>query len=105
MSSTDADLSTDDVFHILSDAQRRALLSTLLEADIDDDPPSDGGCEITVAHEIKLNHVHLPKLAANDIIEWDQTDGDVRPGPAFSELRPVLRLLYNHRERLPAEWA
>ena len=36
-------------------------------------------------------HVHLPKLAANDVIVWDRDAGTIRPGPRFA---PTVRLLH-----------
>lgn len=36
-------------------------------------------------------HVHLPQLAAYDVIVWDHAAGTIRPGPRFAA---TLRLLH-----------
>lgn len=40
-----------------------------------------------------LVHQHLPKLEANEVIEWERETGVVRPGPGFSITHHVLQIV------------
>ena len=70
--------------------------------------PTDGGLQ-TIRYEesidrrleIQLHHNHLPKLEAEDVVEWDREAGIVSRGPAFGEIEPVLRLLAANADRFP----
>lgn len=99
-------VSFDDMVDALADIQRRKLVIALLEHNPQDDSPAAiGGSEIeTLEHLISMNHVHLPKLADYGFIEWDQENQEVSKGPNFDEIRPLLELLDNHEDELPADW-
>jgi hypothetical protein len=96
-----------DCLEALGAAQRRELLHTLLvhnpqeegpvEIDVDDSDEAAG------RRRIRLQHVHLPKLEAHGLIEWDRDDDEVSKGPQFEEIRPLLELLVGHEEELPPE--
>lgn len=51
--------------------------------------------------EIELSHVHLPKLEAEGIVEWDREAGTVSRGPAFEEIEPALQLLAANPNAFP----
>lgn len=52
----------------------------------------------------ELYHSHLPKLADAGYIEWDRENDVIRRGPRFSQIAPLVSLMQNHAEELPAEW-
>ena len=41
--------------------------------------------------EIELYHLHLPKLEAQGVIEWNQEMGTVSRGLNFEQIEPALR--------------
>ena len=51
---------------------------------------------------IELYHLHLPKLAALGIIDWDPDSGELSTGPEWEQAEPLLRLIETHRDELPA---
>ena len=92
----------------LSNAQRREVLTTLLAENPRDDSPAaisdDADDSETITHLIEMRHVHLPKLADHEFIEWDREKGEVTEGPTFDEIRPLLELLIEHEDELsPSE--
>jgi hypothetical protein len=54
--------------------------------------------------DVSLTHVHLPKLSALGYARWSNEPVRVRRGQAFTEVEPLVRLLYDHRTELPYEW-
>ena len=40
--------------------------------------------------EHRLHHIHLPKLAAADVIEYDAEERLIRPGRMLSTIEPIL---------------
>lgn len=63
-------------------------------------PPGDRSSR---AFEMQLYHTHLPKLEAEDVIEWDRDTQIVSRGPAFEEIEPALRMLATNATTLPGE--
>lgn len=61
------------------------------------------GDQSSRAFEMQLYHTHLPKLEAEDVVEWDPHDQIVSRGPAFEEIEPALRTLAANEPRLPGE--
>ncbi len=51
-----------------------------------------------------MQHVHLPKLEEYGFIEWDRDSHEVRKGPKFNEIQPLLELLVSHSDELPDDW-
>lgn len=51
-----------------------------------------------------LYHVHLPALADAGYLDWDRETNTVTRGPKFDDVAPVLRLLHDHQDELPAGW-
>jgi hypothetical protein len=52
----------------------------------------------------QLYHSHLPKLADAGYIEWNEDTQTIRQGPSFEEIAPLLRLMTDHQDELPADW-
>lgn len=97
-----------ELFGVLSHPLRRRVLYNLYRADptVTLDIPG----EISVAGwdetriETELTHVHLPKLADENLIRWDRADREIRRGPDFDKIEPLLSLLDEHADELPYEW-
>ena len=101
-------VSFDEMVDALADVQRRKLLVALLEHNPQDDAPvviagSEEEGE-AVDRLVKMNHVHLPNLEELGFIEWDRDANEVSKGENFEEIRPLLELLVNHEDELPADW-
>jgi hypothetical protein len=92
----------DAAFVALADEDRRQLLS-LLATTREEDPPVTVPEDLTAGRgdspktATRLHHVHLPKLASMDYVEWDVEAGTVRRGPVFEELEPLLDALHEHQ--------
>jgi hypothetical protein len=98
--------SFDDVCHALADRQRRALLFALRDRNPRPAEPVGGPTRGAADGddrelEIKLYHVHLPKLHDDGFVEWDREAEEVRRGARFAEIEPLLDLLDDHRDELP----
>ena len=99
--------SFDDLLDALGHVQRRTLLCALLDHNPQGDGPTvaDGDSpdeELTQLAE--MHHVHLPKLDDYGFISWDRESNEVSKGPNFEEVRPLLMLLVEHEDELPAGW-
>lgn len=98
----------DDMVDALADVQRRKLLTALLEHNPQDDAPvavADSNSESdAVERLVSMQHVHLPKLVDYGFIEWNKETHEVIKGPNFEKIRPLLELLDDHQEELPADW-
>ena len=103
---------TTRVFEALQVPYRRQLLLALLAAnpqsDDDLDPlnrrrgdPASIGDGVD---RIQLVHVHLPKLDDWGFIDWDREAGQVRKGPSWDAIAPILRLIRDHQEDMPDGW-
>lgn len=101
--------SFDDSLDALAHVQRRALLLALL-ADSPQDastPPEtarSGSAGDEVDLLVTIHHVHLPKLEEYGFVEWDRDTDELRRGPNFEEIAPLLELLDDHRDELPDGW-
>lgn len=51
--------------------------------------------------EIEMYHIHRPMLEEAGYIRWDGDAREVRKGPKFDEVRPLLELMADHRDELP----
>lgn len=97
------------IFEVLANEQRRRVLVTLLEHNPQCGKvkvPEDvgvGGTELAKLR-IKYYHLHLPKLDAAGFINWNRDSLEIVKGPSFSEIRPLLELIQNHRDELPDGW-
>lgn len=102
--------SMDTALDALADEYRRRLLVALLEHGSQDDGDIQIPSDIRVenedpkALETEMVHVHLPRLEEAGFIIWDSEAREVRAGPEFEEIRPLLRLLRDHADELPDDW-
>ena len=97
----------NDLFESLSSEQRRRLLFQLLEHNPLDELeiyPRDVTSDRDESNRLRVQmyHVHLPKLVTYGFIDWDRDEHVVRKGSNFDEIRPVLELLCERRDALPA---
>ena len=107
MSSTDHPF--DRGFEAMKHPVRRRVFLALSDDnpmqvdDVGESPePTDVHDIVTDGEEkIALIHVHLPKLADADLIDWDRANRIVRRGPNWEEIQPLIQLINGHRERLP----
>jgi DNA primase len=100
-------LSTDDAFHLLQNARRRAVLRYLLEHEGESQFAMRDIAEQVAAWEhdttvsqlssderqrvyIALYQNHLPKLDDQGIIQYNQPRGVVEPEPRIRLLQPFL---------------
>lgn len=97
----------DAALDVLSNAFRRRLLLALLDRepkapvkpvnfDSETRPPGRWSAHAT--------HVHLPKLEDAGFVAWDHDSGEVRRGPTFEEIEPLLALFDDHATELPFQW-
>jgi len=94
------------VLDALGHVQRRRLLVALLADDPGVDSPAvlaDGDAE-SMEQRIEMHHVHLPKLDNYGFVDWNRETDDVKRGPRFGEIEPLLSLLVEHEEKLPDCW-
>lgn len=54
--------------------------------------------------EVELRHNHLPRLAEQNIIEWDETSGSITRGSNFERVRPFIERLDEYSDELPDDW-
>ena len=93
----------------LSDQHRRRILAAVAEHNPRHEDEFTRTEETASDEEIRrvrtaLRHVHLPKLARKGYIEWDEETGTIRRGPNFEEIEPLLTLMADHGDELPADW-
>jgi hypothetical protein len=84
----------DTYLRLLADERKRRLLYDLFEADgspvpVDPDDEDD---------RARLYHVHLPKLADAELIDWDPRDDLAVRGPRFDEVIPLLEAIAEIRD-------
>ena len=99
----------DRMFDVLSHPYRRRIL--LLVSDVNPRDEDEFSTEELSTEDDELEllqpelfHAHLPKLEEAGYIEWDRAAKTVRRGPRFEEIAPLIRLMHDHRDELPAEW-
>lgn len=99
---------TSDVdveFDVFRDPTRRRLLLALLDHTPRPDEKlcaTDGGDDDEVSRiQSRLYHIHLPKLEAAGLIEWDRETGEIHRGPNFDEVQDVLEVLQEYERELP----
>lgn len=102
--------SMDTVLDILANKYRRRLLFALLEHNPQEDDDIQIPSDIHIENEdlkglkIEMVHVHLPKLEEASFIMWDREVHEVRVGPQFEEIRPLLQLMRDNADKLPEGW-
>ncbi|WP_415379913.1 hypothetical protein [Halosimplex sp. TS25] len=60
-----------------------------------------GGPDSRRLTEVRLHHVHLPKLAEADVVEWHRDRDVVTRGARFDDVEPTLAVLAENASRLP----
>lgn len=117
-------ITDDQVFDAMADVQRRRLLVRLVHDEPQPVPQlSSVACEILRADEglleeylsgsseiadadkadIRIHHVHLPKLAEYSYIEWDRDAHVTTQGPKFDDMRPLLEAVDETRKERHAD--
>ena len=97
-------------FRALASKQRRRLLLALLDESplSDTDPQLSDDVQVDAdkrdALQLEYYHVHLPLLEQMGFIEWNQENQQIKRGPNYDEIRPLLELLVDHEDELPDEW-
>lgn len=99
----------DQLFTCLSHPTRRRILTTLAadnprdkeEFESPDFKPED---EELALFRTQLYHHHLPHLEEGGYIAWDRDADIITRGPNFEEVRPLIELMNNHQDELPADW-
>ncbi|WP_436928578.1 DUF7344 domain-containing protein [Halosimplex halobium] len=105
------------VFGILSNDRRRRVLLLLCEEESVRVPDAvltrgatartagDGEARSRLRRQamVRLYHVDLPKLDAEDLVDWERGSEVVRRGPRFEEVEPVLDTLADNAARIPQE--
>lgn len=79
----------DSLFGALGNEYRLRILVSLYLADRGEQFRAEDlvGFDEDPAEVIPLlHHVHFPKLADLDLVEWDREEGAVRRGPAFRSI-------------------
>lgn len=100
--------SLEDCLDALGHVQRRRLLLELLN----DTPREDQTVVLDDLYSnaddrsrrLSLRHAHLPKLEKMGFIDTDQQPQVVTTGPHFDEIRPLLELLDDNRDKIPDGW-
>ena len=116
--------SNDEPFDAMADSQRRQLLAQLLVEDPQPIPYlSNVSRDLLQAHptvlreylsgpeevdsankaDIRTYHVHLPKLAEYEYVEWNRDAHLVTRGADFDDVRPLVETLDEHRDECPVK--
>lgn len=104
---TNKSISFDDMLDMLRHIQRRKLLVALMDHNPQDDTPvvvDSNDDTDSLERLVQMQHIHLPKLAEYEFIEWDRDTHEVSKGRNFEQIRPLLELLDNHQDELPSDW-
>ena len=99
----------DESLVVLSHPYRRRILSRLHEQNPRDEAEFAAEELTDDADEndrllLEIHHRHLPKLAEAGFIDWDREESVITRGPRFDEIVPLIELMVNHRDELPAGW-
>lgn len=100
-----SDVAVDDVFELLSDERRRLVLEHLLRRPSPVSVPEvvdhlvtaelnghDQAEELSSRIAVSLHHIHLPKLAAADLIDYDRERREVTLRESATAVEPHLAL-------------
>ncbi len=96
----------DTQLSVLSNHHRRRVLLALVDNAPQTTPTGSAAMVETDGGEqpqtIAMQHIHLPKLADHGFIDWDQETQRVTKGPQFDEIEPLLTVLSENQDVLPA---
>lgn len=94
--------SFDEHVEALGHVCRRRLLHELAANEGAIDLQKPGETIVGTGQEISLHHAHIPKLESFELVSCEEQE--LQRGPQFEEIEPLLELLDDHSEELPAEW-
>ena len=99
----------DEIFDALSHPYRRRILTRLHDHNPRDESSfsTDSVADDTDDEDrllLEIHHQHLPKLAEAGFVDWDREEKVVRRGPRIAEIAPLVELMVEHRDELPAGW-
>jgi hypothetical protein len=94
----------DRVVNLLRSRHRRRILLGLAAGRIDSEADVATRRPDEEDVESELLSTHLPMLEEEGIIEWDRETGEIKKGPNFDEIEPILQLLQKHDDELPPFW-
>ena len=99
-------MTLDKQLSIISNHHRRRVLLAFVDTTPQNTPTvptaaveTDGGDQ---PQTIAMQHIHLPKLADHGFIDWDRETQRVTKGPQFDEIEPLLTVLSENQDVLPA---
>jgi hypothetical protein len=93
----------DAALDALGHVRRRELLFELLEVGRRGDASvalADSADTGTHEHGVAAEDTHLPKLVEYGYVSWNRDAEEVRRGPDFDEIEPLLELLSDHEDEL-----
>ncbi|PSQ61895.1 MAG: hypothetical protein BRD21_08230 [Halobacteriales archaeon SW_8_66_22] len=105
--STEAVTSFDTYLDALGHVERRRLLLALLNAEEAALPIELDQLEYETAESdvlLSFRHNHLPKLEDLGFVDATPDQHLVTRGTRFEEIKPLLKHLDTHRDRLPPDW-
>ncbi|WP_135825905.1 DUF7344 domain-containing protein [Halorussus ruber] len=109
----DDSMTTDQVFDLLGDGQRRRAIAALRardgEADLDELAEATAAREEDVEREqvdedqrertaAMLHHAHLPRLEDANVAEYDPMAGEVELTEVAEDLDPYFEVIESHSE-------
>jgi hypothetical protein len=111
MSQTTNSASLNSMFDALRDPARRRILLAISDhnprdiTEFSNKFASVNGDEADPEQlEVRLHHLHLPKLAEKGYIDWNPDTQTIRRGSNFGNIAPLLKLMDDHANELPADW-
>ena len=102
--STETVTSFDTHLDALGHVERRQLLLALLDVEEAALPIELDQLEYETAESdvlLSFRHNHLPKLEDLGFVDVNPVQHSVTRGPHFEEIRPLLKHLDRHQDRLP----
>lgn len=99
------DVPTDTALELLAHRDRRRLLLAIQHGDGDRTQIESIRRETENAKRlaVAMRHVHLPKLEAAGIVEWNRETNEVRKGERFEGILPFVRSIVEAPEELTSE--
>ena len=99
----------NESFKALSHPRRRKMLTQLYDHNPREEDEFSkesliGDGESADRVLLEIHHRHLPSLEEAGFITWDQEEDAIRRGPNFDEIAPLIELMNEHRDELPAGW-
>lgn len=94
----------DRMFDMMAARLRRQILFGLKKGWVNHETDIVNRCSQSDHIKVQLRHVHLPKLADVDYIDWDPDTGAIQEGGRFEEIEPLLNLIDRHPDELPSGW-